>query len=258
MTIQLNEIPQLFQERIGKIHHAWSPKQGWTSNVVVLESNNGRYVIKRANHPRYKHWLKNEAEILQALEETALPTPKFYDSYITENETWVLMSYIEGIPLRQAIAETEHREKLIVEFGKIARALHRSPVPKIFDQNVNWLSVQLHKAEVDHLKYGSDDGSPELLETLKNNRPNPVAQTLIHGDFTVDNVLVNGDKIVGIIDWSGGAFGDPRYDLALAIRPKEVIFENETDKQIFFKAYGADPITEDEFLYFEEGLYSFF
>lgn len=75
---------------------------------------------------------------------------------------------------------------------------------------------------------------------------------------TIDNVLVNKGRIVGVIDWSGAAFGDPRYDVALAIRPKYNAFDNEKDKKIFFEGYGKLKITDDEYNYFEDGIYNFF
>lgn len=83
------------------------------------------------------------------------------------------------------------------------------------------------------------DGSRELLEKLKIINRKEYKQTLIHGDFTIDNVLVNNGKITGVIDWSGGAYGDPRYDVSLAIRPKPNAFEDEIDKEIFLKAMGT-------------------
>lgn len=90
------------------------------------------------------------------------------------------------------------------------------------------------------------------------NKPNPITETLIHGEFTIDNVLVKASEIVGVIDWGGGAFGDPRYDVSLAIRPKPRLFEDQADVDIFFKGYGAKNITDEDFTYFAEGLYEFF
>ena len=59
--------------------------------------------------------------------------------------------------------------------------------------------------------------------------------------MTIDNVLVHNGEVTGIIDWSGGAFGDPRYDVSLAIRPKHHIFEWESDKLCFFEVFQNDP-----------------
>jgi aminoglycoside phosphotransferase (APT) family kinase protein len=95
----------------------------------------------------------------------------------------------------------------------------------------------LKQAEI-NLHQNKVDGTMELLKKLKENKPKEIKQTLIHGDFTIDNVLVHKRKIVGIIDWNQGAFGDPRYDVSLSIRPKPRAFESEIDVNIFLKDTG--------------------
>lgn len=70
--------------------------------------------------------------------------------------------------------------------------------------------------------------------------------------------MISNGVITGVIDWSGGAYGDPRYDVSLAIRPKPNAFENEIEKQIFFEGYGNKIIDEDNYDYFANGLYKFF
>ncbi|MGV3465266.1 MAG: aminoglycoside phosphotransferase family protein, partial [Heyndrickxia sp.] len=62
----------------------------------------------------------------------------------------------------------------------------------------------------------------------------------------------------GIVDWCGGAYGDPRYDLSLAIRPKPNLFEDEIDREIFFEGYGGKILNNKEYDYFVNGLNEFF
>jgi len=42
----------------------------------------------------------------------------------------------------------------------------------------------------------------------------PEARYLIHGDFSFDNLLSDGQYITGVIDWGGAKVGDFLYDLA--------------------------------------------
>jgi len=102
------------------------------------------------------------------------------------------------------------------------------------------------------------EGSREMLEKLIENQPDPCPQTLIHGDFTIDNVLIKDGKITSVIDWSGGSYGDPRYDISLAISPKQNVFKDDSDLQKFYEGYGGQKISKEEYTYFEEGLYAFF
>jgi aminoglycoside phosphotransferase (APT) family kinase protein len=80
--------------------------------------------------------------------------------------------------------------------------------------------------------------------------------TLIHGDFTVDNTLISDGNVSGIIDWSGGTVGDPRYDLVLATQLKRGVFAKR-DEAVFWDSYGRPPVSADERAYFT-GLYEFF
>jgi aminoglycoside phosphotransferase (APT) family kinase protein len=123
----------------------------------------------------------------------------------------------------------------------------------------SWLNERLTTA-ASYIEAGFDldaDDPPHLLEYLRANRPKLVPQTVIHGDFMWDNVLVQGDEISGIVDWGGGAYGDPRYDLALAILPHEDGELSDAEVATFYGAYGCDPLVEAEYRYFTN-LYGFF
>ena len=52
------------------------------------------------------------------------------------------------------------------------------------------------------------------FDLLKNVVVDAVPRCLLHCDLTNRNVLVNGDKISGILDWGCSVYGDHLYDLA--------------------------------------------
>jgi aminoglycoside phosphotransferase (APT) family kinase protein len=41
----------------------------------------------------------------------------------------------------------------------------------------------------------------------------PEADSIVHWDFTPDNVLVRAGRVSGVIDWEGVRAGDPAFDL---------------------------------------------
>ncbi|WP_282939968.1 phosphotransferase [Paenibacillus sp. RC67] len=166
----------------------------------------------------------------------------------------------EGDTLRSTLSNENNRDRkheLIYKFGQALFQIHSTPCPRALVKDGLWLDEMLRRAEINLQKY-KVDGTEDLLQFLKNNKPAPVENTLIHGDFTIDNVLVHEGEITSVIDWSGGALGDPRYDVCLAIRPKPNIFEEESEVHTFFEGYGKRSIGESEFHYFEKGLYAFF
>jgi len=263
--IAREEIPPEIGRELGAIFGIAFPRQGHTSDVGIIESEKGLFVLKRAKGEQYASWLAREAFVLDGLERTSLRIPKAYRFVQSEDDkgslqSWLLMERLEGNPLRQVLRAEQDpvvRHGLISRFGASLRELHSTPCPEPFKSGESWLEERLEQAEY-NLRHYETDGTWELLERLKSNKPKPFSQTLIHGDCTLDNVLAHEGNVTGFIDWSGGAYGDPRYDVALAIRPKPDIFGSASDLQAFFDGYGDRIISEEEYTYFENGLYAFF
>ncbi|WP_164821783.1 phosphotransferase family protein, partial [Paenibacillus koleovorans] len=158
---------------------------------------------------------------------------------------------------QELILGLSQKHEMIFSFGVVLAQIHSTSCPKDMKWDSVWLEEMLRRAEY-NLKHYSVDGTPELLEELKENKPSSIKNTLIHGDFTIDNVIFHDGKVTSVIDWSGGAFGDPRYDLSLAIRPKPNAIETNSEIDVFFEGYGKKILDEREYKYFENGLYAFF
>jgi aminoglycoside phosphotransferase (APT) family kinase protein len=262
--IRLHEIPDEILDHIGTINAINFPRQGHTSDVGIIESTRGCFVLKRTKGEQYCSWLAQEVRVLNGLRNTntKLPIPAVYHAIEQkdENQAWALLQYFEGETLRQALFKennTDKRHEMLFNFGVLLSKIHSTPCPAELNGDSVWLDEMLRRAEF-NLEHYSVDGTADLLQFLKTNRPLPIPSTFIHGDFTIDNVLVCDGKIASVIDWSGGGFGDPRYDLSLAIRPKPNAFETESDIEAFFEGYGKKILDEQDYKYFVEGLYEFF
>ncbi|WP_342568106.1 aminoglycoside phosphotransferase family protein [Psychrobacillus sp. FSL K6-4046] len=233
-------------------------RQGGTSFTTFLQTKKGQFVWKVATELPYREWLKKEAEVMELLnKETELPIPLFMHYKEQPEENSLLMSKLEGVPLREAlhVANTmEEKKSLFYSFGTLLKLLHATMPPKALLIEDNWLEKQLQTATYNVMHY-EVDGNEELLTYLKFNQPKPVPQTLNHGDCTIDNVLVKDGKVYAFIDLAGVAYGDPRYDLALATRS---IQSNPFLVEAFYEGYDSTPISIEEFKYFDGGLYEFF
>jgi aminoglycoside phosphotransferase (APT) family kinase protein len=261
--IEVDEIPNEIIEYVNNVKSIKFPRQGYTSNVGIIENNQGYYALKRTKGEWYCSWLKREISVLSCLaNETKLPVPKVkkFVEQKQKSECWALIEFFEGATLRLTLSNEKNREKrqeMIFNYGKTLAQIHSTPCPKELIYQQPWLDQMLVQAEF-NLNSFKVDGTKELLEKIKNNRPNNYKQALIHGDYTIDNVLVSNGEITGIIDWGGGAYGDPRYDVSLAIRPKPNMFQTEIDKQIFFEGYREMIIDNKVYDYFVNGLNEFF
>ncbi len=52
-----------------------------------------------------------------------------------------------------------------------------------------------------------------LRDWLESHRPDDVPAAVVHGDYKLDNVLVEGERVTSILDWEMATVGDPRADL---------------------------------------------
>ena len=52
------------------------------------------------------------------------------------------------------------------------------------------------------------------LKWLEDNCPDPVEPVLNHGDYRMGNLLIEGSRLTGVLDWEIAHFGDPHEDLA--------------------------------------------
>ncbi|MFD1032655.1 phosphotransferase family protein [Metaplanococcus flavidus] len=260
--IQISEIPTEIKDYAGTIKSITFPRQGYTSNVGIIESQSGFYALKRTRGNLNNTSLNREVSVLNHLAATQLSVPKVHLFVEQENtnQSWVLFEVMEGQPLRAALFNEEIEEKrreMIFNFGKSLAQIHSTSCPTEITYQRPWLDEMLDQAEF-NLKTSTVDGNAALLKQLQNNKPAEFNQTLIHGDFTIDNVLVHHGKVTGIIDWGGGSLGDPRCDVSIAVRPKPNAFEKESDKQIFFEGYSEKIINDQDYDYFVKGLYEFF
>src|SRR5690606_8421865 len=89
------------------------PEQGCTSNVGIIKGENGVFVLKRSKGERYSGWLEREAFILKSLSETSLPIPVIhaFEKNSELNESWMLMNFIQGETMGEALQKERDSEK---------------------------------------------------------------------------------------------------------------------------------------------------
>ncbi|WP_102262398.1 phosphotransferase family protein [Mesobacillus jeotgali] len=246
-----------FKDVLGEIKKIEKiPEQGCTSEVSMIVTGDGTYILKSVFKEKYREWLKLEAEVLESLSfQRPIPVPWFYGFTEEEHASHLLMSFEEGITLTAALRNAgtnQEKRRLIRSFGQFIFQLHNQE--PVFKTDSDWLETQLKRARK-YAESGQADGSLELLEQLIANKPEHVKQTMIHGDCTTDNVLVIYGEVRMFIDVAGMTRGDPRYDEALAIRKFR---HNPELVSAFYEGYTRHRVTDDEFRYFEKGLYEFF
>jgi aminoglycoside phosphotransferase (APT) family kinase protein len=165
------------------------------------------------------------------------------------------MTRLQGESLWHVLLNSPvYRAERLRAVGNLLRQLHSVPPPGSFRHQRPWIERMLGQARSNLVWC---DGSAELLAELEATRPAPWPEVLIHGDLSLDNVLMAGDGSMSLIDWSGGDLGDPRYDISLALATEPEIQLHDTEVAAFFDGYGRAPVDAATMRWFRS-LYEFF
>jgi aminoglycoside phosphotransferase (APT) family kinase protein len=125
-----------------------------------------------------------------------------------------VMRALPGTPDPAVILAAADGDALIRDIGAQLAAVHRTdcsglPLP-VMDT-----AKALAELKARFLGHGGDRPILALaLRWLEQNLPAPVPPQLVHGDFRLGNLLVEGSRLTGVLDWELAHLGDPLEDLA--------------------------------------------
>jgi aminoglycoside phosphotransferase (APT) family kinase protein len=210
---------------------------GGKSNLTYTVSNGEREVIVR--RPPLGHVLATahdmgrEHKVMAALAGTAVPVPRMIaectdDSVIGAN--FYVMERMSGTAFQRA-ADLELlgpertrniTERLVdtladlhaVDYASVGLADFGRPDGYLTRQVARW------KKQLDSSRSREIDGIDELAERLTMSVPASSDGTIVHGDYRLDNVLVDtqdGDRITTVLDWEMSTLGDPLTDVAVML-----------------------------------------
>ncbi|MGW5109379.1 phosphotransferase family protein [Nocardia sp. NPDC004123] len=177
------------------------------------------------------HDMAREYRVMWALQQTTVPVPMVYalcqdDAVI--GAPFYVMERCAGVPYRRA-AELEslgvERTRVIsTHLVDTLAALHRVDPSEVglaeFGKPEGYLARQVHlwKKQLD-ASYNRDlPAADALYERLAADVPEESATGIVHGDYRLDNLLVDsGDRVTAVLDWEMATLGDPLTDLALML-----------------------------------------
>jgi aminoglycoside phosphotransferase (APT) family kinase protein len=167
--------------------------------------------------------MATEAALLRAARRAGVPVPAVVatDRDVPAGEhaslgaSWVVVERIEGETIPRRIlrddAYAAARPQLAAQCGRALAALHTiepAVAPELdatdqFDQFRGLLDA-----------FGEPHPAFELgFRWLSRRRPEPRADTVVHGDFRNGNLIVGPDGLRAVLDWELAHLGDPLEDL---------------------------------------------
>lgn len=198
-----------------------------TAEVVVRRPPLG-HVLATA------HDMAREYEVMRALGPTAVPVPTmlgFCDVPQVMDTPFYVMEKVPGTAYRRAAelaALGPDRTRAIVErLVDTLVELHRVDPREVglehFGRPHGYLERQVRRwqKQLEASRSRPIDGIDELAHRLEHGIPTGGDTTIVHGDFRLDNVLVDAlvdhDEITAVVDWEMSTLGDPLSDLALML-----------------------------------------
>jgi aminoglycoside phosphotransferase (APT) family kinase protein len=177
------------------------------------------------------HDMAREYRVMSALRETAVPVPVTYalceDTDVLGAQFYV-MERVTGTAYRFAaeLNQLGRERTRTVSIGLVETlaALHEVDLATLPVSDLGrpdgFLARQVRrwKRQLDSSYTRDLPAAVELHERLAADVPRESQPGIVHGDYRLDNVLIDdGDRPAAVIDWEMATFGDPLTDLALFI-----------------------------------------
>ncbi len=206
---------------------------GGSNFTFLLERDPGRFVLRRPPRPPLPpsaHDVVREARLQLALRDAGfdrLPTiVAVCDDESLLGVPFYVMEELEGhVPtdeLPPGLDGEEDRRALGLDLVDALVEIHAADVttpglaafarPGSYNERQVRRFAQLWEIN----KTREIPGVEEVGAKLAANVPEPLADTVVHGDYRAGNTMIGPDdptRIVAVLDWEMGAIGDPRADL---------------------------------------------
>ena len=208
---------------------------GGRSNLTYEVSDGARsWIVRRpplGHVLATAHDMEREYRVMTALRDTGVPVPLTYALCADPDmigAPFYVMSKVDGVPYRTAdqLAEVGPiRARAIAEhmIGTLA-VLHAVPPAEVgladFGRPEGFLARQVRrwKQQLDASRSRPLAGIDELHALLAADPPDGSPPAIVHGDYRLDNVLVDADdKVAAVVDWEMATLGDPLTDVGLLV-----------------------------------------
>jgi aminoglycoside phosphotransferase (APT) family kinase protein len=208
---------QVSVERLTRLTGGAS-RETWSFTARIGDGHR-RLVLRRdppgAGRPEGMAW---EAAAIAAARTAAVPVPLLVDSGTDPavlGSPYLVTEYVDGETIaRRLLREPQYasaRETMATELGRTLARIHGVPLDAVPD-------LETHDPLEHLLACYEDVGEPlptvEIaLRWLERHRPDPTAETVVHGDFRTGNLIIGPDGLRAVLDWELVHRGDPREDL---------------------------------------------
>jgi aminoglycoside phosphotransferase (APT) family kinase protein len=178
------------------------------------------------------HDMAREFRVMTALAPSKVPVPRTVLLCPDESvlgAQFYLMERVDGTVFRSseqitAALTREQAHALSFTLVDVLAQLHEVDAGAVglgdFGRPESYLRRQVRRwlGQLDKSRSREVPGIDELHGRLEASLPRSQRSAVVHGDFRLDNVIVNADRhIVAVLDWEMSTLGDPLADLGLMV-----------------------------------------
>ena len=162
----------------------------------------------------------NEVMALEAMKNHPIPTPEVlhWDPAGSALGTPLFIStFIEGEPLLRAMKANEAwADALYIDTVCAVQSITSDDLPSGAIERMEGSESALDVLKAAYERFERPDALVEsAYQRLKDTAPEPPGDCFSNGDLWPENILVQGDQLVGIIDWQHAGLTNPIFEFLL-------------------------------------------
>jgi homoserine kinase type II len=196
---------------------AFSVMDGGRENTnYCLETNSGKYILTLFDQKSLKH-ATDLASLLVYLTDHGIRTspvvvPPKEPIVVLHNEKPVMLKrYVDGDVTAKLTGD------LLVQLGEEMARLHEIPAPSYLPQSFPYGRSHFSEVTNSNLGHPYVDWLSEKISYLQKRIPQHLPMALIHGDVFFDNLIVQGERLMAIIDFEEACHYYRSFDLGMVI-----------------------------------------
>ncbi|SDY92549.1 kanamycin kinase/aminoglycoside 3'-phosphotransferase-2 [Evansella caseinilytica] len=194
--------------------------------------------------------LADEAAVLDWLKEK-IPVPEVYYYKHYQEKEYLLMSEIKGFDCSSAVHKNSP-ENMVKAFAEGLKAIHNieitnCPFKRTLEKKIDKARYRVENGLVDEANFEEENWGKkavDLFETLLSKKTDDEDLVFTHGDYCLPNVIIDGNKLSGLIDLGRGGVADRYQDIALAVRSLKHNLQSEKWVDLFFDHYGMKDVND--------------
>ncbi|CAM3171080.1 phosphotransferase family protein [Nocardioides dubius] len=209
---------------------------GRSNPTYLLSDGTHDWVLRRPPYGQVwanAHDVGREARVVSALRDTPVPVPNVVAHCTDEDVLGAPFYVMDRIPGRTFRTHQDTAELSVEQRAALAEAmvetlvhLHEIDPAAVGLENLGrpdgYLKRQLDRwaRQWDVVKTAPNDGVSDLLRLLYDGLPETRHTGIVHGDYKIDNVMVDPDapgRILGVLDWEMATVGDTIADLGFLV-----------------------------------------